>query len=409
MLPNGYVKVTCGRGMETAGVQAIARHISVSARSQADLISPRRPLAGDPLLTLRTPACLAVRAGTAACRACGDACPAKALSVDGDGPRLVADCLHCGRCAAACPTGALEAVGFDVVPHSGTGTVRVECAKAPIEARSGEVRVPCLGGIAPGLLLRWWQLAGEHPLTLVDRGWCGGCSAGGEAFAGGALLQRTNAWLQECGVPPERWPSCSAIDHSAHAMPRDIPEVTRRAVMSRRGFFRRVSTEVGREEQVASVPSGPRARLRRAPCALPAREQILDTLRTIAEAQGRDMPASALPAISVRERCADHGICVGVCPTGALRRATQDGRSELQFDAARCVSCHRCETACPEQAIQLGIGGASSPVTVHRATSRACVQCGTAFPAHAQGAFCRRCSTTVALARSLFGTNVAGQ
>ncbi|MBN1485890.1 MAG: FAD-dependent oxidoreductase [Chloroflexia bacterium] len=142
-------------------------------------------LRADPLVPL------VARVDAALCRACGTCeslCQAEAirLEVDAQG-RLCARvdesrCLACGTCAAHCPTGAVvagrvsdrqieatvEAMGYAgpaerVVVfacnwggHSGAEALGMQHRQLPAEVRT--VRVPCLGRLSPGLLLRTLEL-----------------------------------------------------------------------------------------------------------------------------------------------------------------------------------------------------------------------------------------------------------
>lgn len=367
------------------------------------------PMRDDAFLSLLPRSCLAARAGEAACSACAQACPARVLVVDGDGPRLAGDCLHCGRCAAACPSGALQADGFlDVMPAPGRGPIEVECAKASAAAAPHAVHVPCLGGVSPTLLLQWWLAAGARPLTTINRSWCAGCDAGGGDYAAEASLHQVREWLRACGVPSSSWPDVREVPSAPDSRPQSIPLPPKKApALSRRGFFRRVSTEVSRPTPQAAVPLGPRAQLLRSPCALPARQRMLDTLQQLAGRQGCALPAEALSSLVVGERCGDHGICARVCPTHALSRVEGDDEVALHFDATRCVSCRLCEQACPEQALRLGSGGTSAVVMVSRRATASCIECGSTFAANQGSSRCPRCASRIQLAKSMFGTGHA--
>jgi Fe-S-cluster-containing hydrogenase component 2 len=48
-----------------------------------------------------------------------------------------------------------------------------------------------------------------------------------------------------------------------------------------------------------------------------------------------------------QDRCSGCGVCVGVCPVGAI--AIQEGKAAI--DQERCYQCEACFAACPEQAI----------------------------------------------------------
>lgn len=294
------------------------------------------------------------------------------------------------------------------MPAPGREPIEVECAKAQALAAPHATHVPCLGGVTPTLLLQWWLAAGDRPLTLVNRQWCTGCAAGAPGFVADRALRQVQGWLHACGVAAAHQPGVRLLPTPASARPEHIQQPRPAAPqLSRRGFFRRVTTEVGHVPKVAALPAGPRAQLQRAPCALPARERQLDALRQLADRQHADLPPDVLPAVVVSDRCADHGLCARLCPTHALTQVEQGDAMALQFDATRCVACGHCAQACPEHAIELGTGGSPTPRTVRLSRTRTCVQCGAEFASDQEQRTCPRCRARARMARSIFGTGVA--
>ncbi|MFH1361282.1 MAG: NIL domain-containing protein [bacterium] len=52
------------------------------------------------------------------------------------------------------------------------------------------------------------------------------------------------------------------------------------------------------------------------------------------------------------EKCNQCGVCVGICPTGALY--VKDRHSmEVAFDAEKCIACELCIRPCPPRAIEV--------------------------------------------------------
>jgi len=51
------------------------------------------------------------------------------------------------------------------------------------------------------------------------------------------------------------------------------------------------------------------------------------------------------------KRCTQCGVCVGVCPTGALYVNREN--MEVIFDIEKCIACELCVPACPPRAMQV--------------------------------------------------------
>ena len=96
-------------------------------------------------------------------------------------------------------------------------------------------------------------------------------------------------------------------------------------------------------------------------------------------------------------RCAGCGVCVEVCPVGAI--ALENGKARL--DDAACTGCGACVDACPQGAIQPVIQGElvparepSAPAVYHpgrltQATGAAVAVAGAGLLARAAGALVR--------------------
>jgi len=52
-----------------------------------------------------------------------------------------------------------------------------------------------------------------------------------------------------------------------------------------------------------------------------------------------------------KDRCIDCGVCISICPTGAL--SLDKKTFKLQFNYEECVVCGYCVEACPLQAIKV--------------------------------------------------------
>ena len=336
-------------------------------------------------------ACLPMRSAYAHCNACEKTCPAGVLVLHPDSLELSDGCLNCGRCAAVCPTGALAAGGFDDMSlrHEFSDDVEVECWKVPGNSVGpSAVRVPCTGGVSTGQWLALHAQARGRAVRVVDRGWCTGCTAGGTQPPARIPVQRANAYLEEMGLPADRWIAFDRRTLTPSRMPESIPDTLDVSAISRRTFFGNLASQIAdgarsvqgaREAQDSPRPA--RESLQSSPSV--ERERTLLALHAIAARESRPLPASAFPALQVSDACRNHNVCASTCPTGAIVRYENDTAAGIAFDASACIACGDCERICPEQAISLAPRGngdiPQSTVRLTRFERRECDACGSLF------------------------------
>ena len=342
----------------------------------SDMPGEVRSLPGDARLRLRFDACLVAQSLPQACNHCVSNCPSQALRLSGDGPILEGECLGCGRCAAACPTGALQVEGFEEVDllRNRNGFCRVECWKVPNAISSdGANRVPWVAGIGLEQLLEWGEAAGDVPVAIVDRGWCGGCTAGSDRDTIQGLVDAAAALLTECGWPESLLPRKVCEPLPGRLMPADIPQPVAELHANRRGLFSRRDTGT-----VASPVTGEPGQQRLGKvCTIPKRDRLLEVAQRLAGQRGRPAPASLYPALRVSDQCRGVGACVACCPPGALRCYEEDGWSGVEFDAAACLACGLCMQACRDGALSVAPRSESASRGWQRLTR---------FPFRSQGA-----------------------
>lgn len=188
-------------------------------------------------------ACIASRMTAEKCDDCIKECPVLALQGGTGGPVLVGECLECGRCAAACRTGALWLPAFEVMLRESNKLCQFECEQAHgIIADRERAWVPCLGGISVEDLLELTLDAAPEPIVLVDRGWCGSCVAGGgEGCVADGVLARANAMLVAVGWPEAGRPRIKHDPLPLQLMKNAKSDANRPSDFSRRVFFLRMA------------------------------------------------------------------------------------------------------------------------------------------------------------------------
>lgn len=357
-----------------------------------------RRLADAARVRMDASSCLSVRIPGEECGLCAAACPVDALALVDGTPELRGNCLGCGLCSAACPTSALQTDGFTAPPDipAGTSAIQVDCWRVPIaETGRGAIRVPCLGGIATGWLLDVFDRGGERPIKLLDHGGCSTCPAGAGLAAARAAVAEVRTLLGECGVPPVSLPR--VVSRPAHfSLAPAIPSAADARALGRRGFFRDLAGEAART--LGDTDAAPAAPMLRHMVAPVERMRLVTALARIAARHGREVPSRALPQATLGA-CAAHGVCAGVCPTGALQRSGDGG--ELRFLPALCIGCGGCTRACPERSIRVApSGGRITAEVLARWAERECEACGRSFVG-SSGGLCPRCTKEADVMRGM--------
>lgn len=346
---------------------------------------PGRPMGTSGRLRFRDADCLGVRFPESECGLCEVSCPAGLLRFERGVPIDAPGCIGCGQCSAACPTSALVTDGFGSAVDSvrGAPVIHIDCWRVPAEESPADAfRVPCLGGLSVGRLLALFDLSGEKPVVLLDRGKCSACPAGRGMDGLRERVAEARILLYEAGVDPERLPVMTFAPARLPLSP-TIPASAGEVRSNRRGFFRELVGGIARgADDVAGLrDEGERTIVLRERLAPLDKMRTVTALRHVAGRHGKPIPSKALPRVSLGD-CSAHGICAAVCPTAALERRLPAGSSggELWFHAARCISCGQCAMACPDKALRVQAEGGNAEVErVARWASRECAVCHEGF------------------------------
>jgi ferredoxin len=325
--------------------------------------------------------CLNQRYRQAGCTRCAAGCPVSAIALDNGTPRLDLEaCINCGACLAACPTGVFsqhivsEGILAQVAAQiSGAAPLTITCLLHPDPATSQASpdqiirHSRCLAGLGVDHLLALSQDGGRE--LWLDDSPCAACPLGSVRGQIVAAVEAGNALLNGFGRParialtsqiPAGVPKAKVRRPSVQTVPKSL---------TRRGIFTSLKrfAETTASQDEAGQPPGKN---------LPAaRVRLLEHVQSWDAAMDGVVTVNKTPFASPRidkGACTACGLCVQLCPTGALlfrstaarsgpgersaRAARFRGAGEwsLSLQPARCIDCGICAVACPEDAVSYG-------------------------------------------------------
>ncbi len=290
-------------------------------------------------------------APVASCRACVDACPRAAWSLDDEGLKLdVEVCDGCGLCAPACPQDAvMYARPVRPLVQTGTDCITAFAACDRVIEPEEPGRVPCLHAIGLRDLTKLYA-RGVRRLVVS----CGACEACPRNSAASLdqnvsdlallLLDRNIPNIEYIKMEPGDW-RC------------DRDEAGR---MSRRNFFRTMAPVQALAISNAEEHLGPTTAF----AVLPSDETA--------------HIAPVVPRIDATS-CRACGACLELCPHDVIKLAGKDdGNPRYQIDAGTCTGCGLCVDVCDVDAVRLTQWADPRPPSIILALGQ-CGSCGNTY------------------------------
>jgi ferredoxin len=361
------------------------------------------------------------RSGKVLCDRCIRVCPVDAIEFSRDSGLAIDtnECIRCGVCGAACPSGTLEPRDpsdealLAKITYRGAGRGRdalvIRCdgiagrhvRKDVNGKKRNDLVLSCLGRMTEVMsLTRRGRSVSEATFLPCDPE----CpfTSGYEGFL---ETERLTEHLMATFGP---------MDHNKDGQvgPQDVdgskekdPEPVENAY-SRRDFFAQL-----RHATVGSLdPSKEKEKAPHWEQRVPKRRKALvDYARTLG---CTDHVVNRDEGLPFGDPAVDHslcdlcGVCASLCPTGALSTVEVDGISALVFTFWKCTGCTLCEDVCPEGAISLSgsydLGRLQEDATILvKHTLESCPTCGMSYVQGPDASYCPHCDKRALLQRQM--------
>lgn len=357
-------------------------------------------------LSIRSGLCKRVRFRQSDCRHCVDICPEHAIELS-LGPSINDKCTQCGLCINVCPTEVfsnakstdvylLEEIHALTANHTlseDKKSLHIHCQEADSHHK-GSYKVACLGNLTENVMLGA-GLSGIDEMVLA-KGECTKCRmAQGEKLLSNAMLT-FRALQRRLGL------ESFTLRIEDRSKDKKSPEK-----LSRREFFSRIVENVKERTETdirTAVPSNLHQHvnedINQQPKQPSTRRALLrellheQTPTTQADILTEHLPWGIMQVDE--ENCIGCGICVAVCPTGALIKEYEESQLVRTYNSALCTSCSLCQEACPQQVIDFTEATnlremvEDNPRVVARIDLNACLICGEIIPVK-EGTICTTC------------------
>jgi ferredoxin len=312
--------------------------------------------------------CLNANYKKMACRRCVEACPAGCLSDD-----LVVDaaeCSECGLCLAACPVEALAGENFPCTPLESLLADSDEPAALSCRRRREDSPWPCLGFIDGRLLL-----------TLVTSGKGSGRKVSLDTAACAACRPAVAVRLDEAVAEANRLLLLAGKELVSQGDGAGVARTPK--PISRRAFFAAMlGATIDTVREVVAAGAGGNERMPR---------QAWFTRHVASGEFASETPSPIFPGLSIAEACQACGLCIRICPHGALTAQDHGVALDFYHHPGRCTGCGLCAAHCPNAALAVTKAGRPDTYLVARRELPRCAECGQVYQPVGNNPVCIEC------------------
>lgn len=342
-------------------------------------------------INLHNHLCLNVRTGRQLCSSCVDVCPVQGIEQKGNRVEIK-DCIACGLCAVACPTGVMDELWDAVAKVISAGKDPRPCLwischnTAPIK---DALKINCLGELTPELILYLLKRDISKLNILYQPEVCKGCSCHS------GQTNWNNTWQKLARIyPPEA--NCFQVQELA---PEFIDNDQQPVDYTRRGFLRSFTREAQQVaaqlllEETVDKENNPFAQ------SLSLRRKLFTHIVSHLDPdQAKILEPGYLRHPEIGPDCSFCNSCATLCPSGAMKMVQRDDSIQLSVDPTVCNMCGLCAAICPARAIIVdwAIPNDAPPqrIPLLEGERQRCSQCGQHFWSCSDTGqpICMRCS-----------------
>lgn len=305
------------------------------------------------------------------CKLCIESCPHQAIS---EYRQLDAKlCTECGACMAVCPSDGFVDQMMDKLYDYLVDT-RDIVLNCPLAVPRG-FEIPCLGIFDRDGWLTLMVLAKKKSVTIIT-GVCAECEDRRACAASVQAFKKVH----------EDWPEHASIGIQVRPDGETVESESEEEVKL---GARRVEIRGWKQKSMKMIEQWLPALTADETYLLPkTRQWLLNVLEIYPEEK---VPFRAL---TIGDSCTNCGVCVGICPQGALQKREEmnpvidDVDKEdkilslrLILEPQKCVQCGRCMEICRPQALSFGTKLLSQrlltgKILLHEGSPKYCIQCG---------------------------------
>lgn len=313
--------------------------------------------------------CLNANYKKMACRRCAEICPSGCLS--DELAVNAAGCNECGLCLAACPAEALAGENFPRAPLENLLADKDEPAILSCRRRREDSPWPCLGFIDGRMLLTLVASgAGRGRKVSVDDTVCASCRP--------VVAERLEAMIAEANrllMLADK--ELVRQGDGAAAASRPAKPISRRAF-----FAAMLGATIDTVREVVAAGAGGSERL-------PRHDWFCR--HVVAREFASETPSPFFPGLIIGEACQACGLCIRICPHGALKAEDHGEALDFYHHPGRCSGCGLCAAHCPQAALTVAAAGRPDTYLVAKRDLPRCRECGQVFQPVGNNPVCIEC------------------